>query len=402
MQPQPRSRTSRHARRKRSRAAYAAQSNVTEPDRSVGSLSCVIGPVARQLAVNRDQKSIPPARKPADGALHDTHVLNDKPKQLCYPGGTLHGSGLQLNERTVANFEVLSCRRTQHAEAVEFWQLRLQDVEHHYHIIADDTILVDADTGVSFAMAAALQIDQHDETVKAAMLLIDKYPTYSNLSAHADGKLKKVAALHNRQRCDSDNAGKGMPPGTTSIKQGEAAIYGTRQSKNRAADNDLHCAPYKPEKVMSVEEQSQFDAAMKSCATAVSAQMRKAFGKAAAQGMRAAVTSALLPSVDEQGCAASLAVSHNFVRATHADAVVSAAFVTWFNGTNRQYFVFPEYGVAVPIQHGVSVLWNPAYMHGTSTAADNAPGGRTAIAILTTKQGADAQRLAIRRFNKFI
>ena len=401
MQPQ-RNRTSLHARRKRSRATYAAQSNVTEPERSVGSLSCVMGPVARQIAVNRDQKSIQPAHKPNDGSLHDTRVLECKPRQLCYPGGTLHGSGLQLNERTVANFEVLSCRRTQDAEAVEFWQLRMCDVEHHYHIIADDTILVDADTGVSFAMAAKLQNDQDDEIVKAAMLLIDKHPTYSNLSAHADGKLKKVAALQNQQLCASDNAGRGMPPGTISIKQGDAAMYGTRQSKNRAADNDLHCAPYKPKKAMSVAEQSQFDAAMKSCATAVSAQMRKAFGKAAAQGMRAAVTSALLPSVDEQGCAASLAVSHNFVRATHTDAVVSAAFVTWFNGTNRQYFVFPEYGVAVAMQHGVSVLFNPAYMHGTSTAADNAPGGRTAAAILTTKQGADAQRLAIRKFNKFI
>ena len=192
------------------------------------------------------------------------------------------------------------------------------------------------------------------------MLLIDKHPTYPNLSAHADGKLKKVAALQSQQLCASDNAGRGMPPGTISIKQGDAAMYGTRQSKNRAADNDLHCAPYKPKKAMSVAEQSQFDAAMKSCATAVSAQMRKAFGKAAAQGMRAAVTSALLPSVDEQGCAASLAVSHDFVRATHADAVVAAAFVTWFNGTTRQYFVFPEYGVAVAMQHGVSVLFNPA------------------------------------------
>ena len=159
---------------------------------------------------------------------------------------------------------------------------------------------------------------------------------------------------------------------------------------------------YKLAAHMSVEAQSVFDAALKSCATAVSAQMRKAFGKAAAQGMRAAVTSTLLPSVDEQGCAASLAVSHNFVRATHADAVVSAAFVTWFNGTNRQYFVFPEYGVAVPMHHGMSVLWNPAYMHGTNTAAENEPGERTALAILTTKQGADAQRLAISKFIKLI
>jgi hypothetical protein len=291
-----------------------------------------------------------------------------------------------VNEHTVANFQVLSCQRTQHAEAVEFWQLRLHDVEHRYHIITEDSILTDANTGVSFAMAAATRVSQHDETVEAAMLLMEKYPTYSNLSGHADGKLKRVAASYNKQRSnDSDNAGKGMPPGTTSI------IYGTRQSKNREADSGLHCAPYKPAKVMSVDEQSLFDAAMRSRATAVSAQMRRAFGKAAAQGMRAAVTSALLPSVDEQGCAASLAVSHDFVRATHADAVVSAAFVTWFNGTNRQYFVFPEYGVAIPIRHGMSVLWNPAYMHGTSTAAENKPGGRTAIAILTTKLGAVAQ-----------
>ena len=401
MQPK-RNCTSRHARRKRSRAAYAAQANVTGPERSVGSLSCVMGPGARQIAANRDQKSIRHARRPDDGSLHDTCVLECKPKQLCYPGGTLHGSGLQLNEQTVANFEVRTCRRTHDAEAVEFWQLRMHDVEHYYHIVAEDTILVDADTGVSFAMAAALQTDQDDEVVRAALLLIEKHPTYSNLSAHADGKLKKVAARQSQQLCASDNAGRGMPPGTVSIKQGDAAMYGTRQSKNRSADSDLHCAPYKPKKAMSESEQSQFDTAMKTCATAVSARMRKAFGKAAAQGMRAAVTSALLPSVDEQGCAASLAVSHDFVRATHADAVVAAAFVTWFNGTTRQYFVFPEYGVAVAMQHGVSVLFNPAYMHGTSTAANNAPGGRTAAAILTTKQGVDAQKLAIRKFNRFI
>ena len=153
---------------------------------------------------------------------------------------------------------------------------------------------------------------------------------------------------------------------------------------------------------MSAEEQSGFDATMRVCATTLSAQMGRAFGKAAAQGMRAAVMTALLSSVDDQGRAASMAVSHDFVRTTHSGAAVSAFFVTWPNGVNRQYFVFPEYGIAVPLRHGVSVLWNPSCMHGTSTAADDAPGGRTALALINIKQSADAQRLAISKFNEFL
>ena len=152
---------SRHARRKRSRAVYAVQSNVPEPDRDAACLLNVVGPVARQIASNRSQKSIPPACTPTDGALHNTHVLSVKPMR-----------------------------------------------------------------------SAATEVHQSDDTVAAAMLLMEKYPTYSNLSDHADGKLRKVAASYSRRHPEpgnSDNAGKGMPPGTVSIKQGKAAIYGTRQ-----------------------------------------------------------------------------------------------------------------------------------------------------------------------------
>ena len=179
-------------------------------------------------------------------------------------------------------------------------------------------------------------------------------------------------------------------------------MYGTRQSKNRVADKGLHNAPYKPKEDMSPKEQSAFDATMRTCATALSAQMRRTFGKASALGMKAAVASAFLPSVDDQGCAASMAVSHDFVRTTHSDAAASAFFVTWLNGANQQYFVFPEFGIAVPLSHGISVLWNPSCMHGTSTAADTGPGGRTALALINTKQSADAQRLAIGKFNEFL
>ena len=103
-----------------------------------------------------------------------------------------------------------------------------------------------------------------------------------------------------------------------------------------------------------------------------------------------------------QGCAASMAVSHNFVRTTHSDAATSAFFVMWLGGNNRQYFVFPEYGVAVPLRHGMSVLWNPSCMHGTSTAALDEPGDRTALALINTKQAADAQKLALNKFNRFL
>ena len=90
-----------------------------------------------------------------------------------------------------------------------------------------------------------------------------------------------------------------MPPGSAPPKQGSAAMYGTRQSKNRAADGGLHSASYKPKEAMSDEEQSEFDTTMEVCAmaTTLSAHIRQAFGRAAAQSMRAAVTNAYLPYV---------------------------------------------------------------------------------------------------------
>ena len=132
-------------------------------------------------------------------------------------------------------------------------------------------------------------------------------------------------------------------------------MYGTRQSKGRAADKGLHNAPWKPKEEMSPKQQVEFDTTMPSVCNntlrLLSGHMRQAFGRAAAQGVRAAVTTAYLPSADEQGCASGMAVSHDFVTRTHNDAAVSAFFVVWLNGTNRQYFVFPEHGVAVPLRH---------------------------------------------------
>jgi hypothetical protein len=399
--------TSRHARRKRARDNYQAQANSIAPtgDGGQGARTRVVGPVARPLAQNRDHKSFQAACCPEGGGFHNVSVLGGKPKNLCYPGGTLHGSGLQLRAQTVSRFQVVSCKKTQDASEVEFWQLQLQDVEEHYHILEEDTMLLDADTGVCFAMAAMVDVARPEEIVQAAKLLMRVHPTYSNLSGHPDGKLKKIAIAYKKLNPGAGGkrrVGKGMPPGSVPLKQGSAAMYGTRQSKNRAADGGLHNASYKPKEAMSDEEQSEFDTTMKVCATTLSAHMRQAFGRAAAQSMRAAVTNAYLPSVDEQGCASAMAVSHDFVTRNHSDAAISAFFVMWLNGTNRQYFVFPQYGVAVPLRHGMSVLWNPAYLHGTSTAFDGASGGRTALAIINAKQTADAQRLAIRKFNNFL
>ena len=186
----------------------------------------------------------------------------------------MHGFGLEMDEQTVSSFQVVSCQRTQNAEAVEFWQLQLPDVEQYYHILDDDSILVDACTGVLFAMAAAVSISQPEEIVAAAMLLVEKHPVYSNLSGHADGKLKKFAASYKRRHPEPDiesNADRGimMPPGSVPIKQEDAAMYDTRQSKNRGVDKGLHNAPYKPKKYMSAEEKSIFDAIMRICAIAL-------------------------------------------------------------------------------------------------------------------------------------
>ena len=217
---------------------------------------------------------------------------------------------------------------------------------------------------------------------------------YTNLSGHPDGRFQKVARKYKHGE-SGEGDGRGLRPGVVPIKQGSAAMYGTRQSKNRKADGGLHNAPYKSKKAMTPPEQKDFDGDMHLCASTLSKILREAFGEEAAQSMRAAVNAAFLPCVDEQGCASSMAVSHDFVRTTHQDAGISCFFVMWLGGDQRQYFVFPEYRVAVPARHGMSVLWNPSCMHGTSTAFNGKPGDRTALALINTKQTADAQKKAV-------
>jgi hypothetical protein len=353
------------------------------------------GPASRLLAHNRCPKSLQVGCSQKNGAAPEVDELEHKPPNLCYPGSWACGSGLEIKHETLSRFRVFSCCKTQSSDAVEFWQVRLEDVDNYYHIVENDSMLLDATTKVCFAMVSKVHVPEPQQLVSAAKLLMKKHPMYTNLSGHADGRFQRVAQMADLGRVARIQQGRGLRPGVVPIKQGSAAMYGTRQSKNRKADGGLHNAPYKSKEVMTPAEQKDFDRQMHRCASTLSKILQEAFGEEAVQSMQAAVNGAFLPSVDRQGCASSMAVSHDFVRTTHKDAGISCFFVMWLGGDQKQYFVFPEYRVAVPARNGMSVLWNPLFMHGTSTAFNGKPGDRTALALINTKQTADAQKKAV-------
>ena len=112
------------------------------------------GPAGRLLAHNRCPKSLQVGCSQKNGAAPEVEELEHKPANLCYPGSWACGSGLEIKHETLSRFQVFSCCKTQSSDEVEFWQVRLEDVEQYYHIVENDSMLLDARTKVCFAMVS--------------------------------------------------------------------------------------------------------------------------------------------------------------------------------------------------------------------------------------------------------
>ena len=158
------------------------------------------GPAGRLLAHNRCPKSLQVGCSQKNGAAPEVEELEHKPANLYHPCSWACGSGLEIKHETLSRFQVFSCCKTQSSDEVEFWQVRLEDVDQYYHIVENDSMLLDARTKVCFAMVSKVHVPQPQQMVSAAKLLIEKHPMYTNLSGHPDGRFQKVARKYKHGR----------------------------------------------------------------------------------------------------------------------------------------------------------------------------------------------------------
>jgi len=77
--------------------------------------------------------------------------------------------------------------------------------------------------------------------------------------------------------------------------------------------------------------------------------------------------------VDCTGAYAQLSTTRaGFSRAVHQDLQTAACISRWTCGEKdeAQYLAFPEYKVAVPLQHDTCICWDASQLHATTVPAD--------------------------------
>ena len=114
--------------------------------------------------------------------------------------------------------------------------------------------------------------------------------------------------------------------------------------------------------------------------------IRHLFGAKSLEEVRRVMQVTQIPSIGQSGHAPVVHATCGWQRSLHDDPAVSPVFALWVDDgkCGIQYLAFPEYRIAVELIHGLRLIWNPSFLHSTTSPGVGTVQGRYSFAFMYT------------------
>ena len=173
--------------------------------------------------------------------------------------------------------------------------------------------------------------------------------------------------------------------------KGGAWQYGTVQ--NHSGDGGPACSRLKP-KLKFADDHAflkEVDNKAKEIANAEIQRLETAIGPELIREWKEKIQNVDGPSIDDSGAVLVLHGTKGWVRSTHRDQVMSPISAHWFERAGKntlpdQYMVFPEYKIAILLNHGRRIVWNGWLIHGCTDCEPGSIDDRFSLAIIQTRK----------------